>query len=102
MVRNRLCHVDQSRTSREVADRLWVIDITQYPTREGWVYTALVVDAYSRRVVGLSISDDLKTELVIDAPKVARWCRKRKPDQTILHSSRGTQYTSWAFGRHRC
>ena len=81
-------------------DRLWVTDITQHPTREGWVYTAVVVDAYSRRVVGLSISDHLKTELVIDALEVARWRRKPKPGQTILHSDRGTQYTSWAFG-HR-
>ncbi len=84
----------------DVPDRLWVTDITQHPTREGWVYAAVVVDAYSRRVVGLSIADHLKAELVIDALEVARWRRKPDPGQTILHSDRGTQYTSWAFG-HR-
>jgi transposase InsO family protein len=59
-----------------------------------------VIDVYSRRVVGLSISDHLKTELVIDALELARWRRRPEPGQTILHSDRGTQYTSWAFG-HR-
>jgi len=78
----------------DAPDRLWVTDITQHPTREGWVYAAVVIDVYSRRVVGLSISDHLKTELVIDALEVARWRRHPEPGQTILHSDRGTQYTS--------
>lgn len=84
----------------DAPDRLWVTDITQHPTREGWVYAAVVIDVYSRRVVGLSIADHLKTELVIDALEVARWRRRPEPGSTIVHSDRGTQYTSWAFG-HR-
>ena len=46
-------------------DRHWVTDITQHPTREGWVYAAVVIDVYSRRVAGLSIADHLNTEQVI-------------------------------------
>jgi putative transposase len=59
-----------------------------------------VIDVYSRRVVGLSIADHLKTDLVIDALEVARWRRRPEPGSTIVHSDRDTQYTSWAFG-HR-
>ena len=73
-------------------DRLWVTDITQHRTSEGWVYGAAVLDVFSRRVVGWSIADHLRTELVVDALEMARI--RRKPVGTILHSDRGTQYTS--------
>jgi putative transposase len=79
-------------------DKLWVTDITQHRTSEGWVYCAVVLDVFSRRVVGWSIADHLRTELVVDALDMARW--RRKPTGTIVHSDRGTQYTSWLFG-HR-
>lgn len=77
-------------------DRLWVSDITQHRTGEGWVYAAVVLDVYSRRVVGWSIADHLRSELVIDALEMARW--RRHPAGTVVHSDRGTQYTSWLFG----
>ena len=77
-------------------DRLWVTDITQHRTTEGWVYCAAVLDVFSRRVVGWSIADHLRTELVVDALEMARM--RRKPVGTILHSDRGSQYTSWLFG----
>ena len=70
-------------------DRLWVTDITQHPTDEGWVYLAAVLDVFSRRVVGWSIADHLRTELVVDALEMARW--RRSPAGTIVHSDRGTQ-----------
>lgn len=79
-------------------DRLWVTDITQHRSTEGWVYCAVVLDVFSRRVVGWSIADHLRTELVVDALEMARL--RRRPIGTILHSDRGTQYTSWLFG-HR-
>ena len=82
----------------EGPDRLWVTDITQPRTGEGWVYAAVVLDVYSRRVVGWSIADHLRTELVADALDMARL--RRKPIGTVVHSDRGTQYTSWLFG-HR-
>jgi putative transposase len=59
-------------------DRLWVTDITQHRTSEGWVYAAVVLDVFSRRVVGWSIADHLRTELVVDARLMlshgAGWC----------------------------
>jgi putative transposase len=82
----------------DAPDRLWVTYITQHRTTEGWVYCAAVLDVFSRRVVGWSIADHLRTELVVDALEMARL--RRKPVGTILHSDRGTQYTSWLFG-HR-
>ena len=82
-----------------IADRpnkLWVTDITQHRTGQGWVYCAAVIDVYSRRCVGWSIADHLRTELIVDALDMARW--RRKPVGTILHSDRGSQFTSWLFG----
>jgi transposase InsO family protein len=84
----------------EAPDRLWLTDITEHPTREGKVYLAAVLDVYARRIVGWSIADHLRTELVVDALEMARWRRRPAPGRTVLHSDRGAQYTSWAFG-HR-
>jgi putative transposase len=86
----------QRRFTADAPDRLWVSDITQHRTDQGWVYCAVVLDVFSRRVVGWSIADHLRTELVVDALDMARW--RRKPAGTIVHSDRGTQYTSWLFG----
>jgi putative transposase len=84
----------------EAPDRLWLTDITEHPTREGKVYLAAVLDVYARRIVGWSIADHLRAELVVDALEMARWRRRPAPGRTVLHSDRGSQYTSWAFG-HR-
>ena len=96
----RLPSVFEDRVQRQFhadgPDRLWVTDITQHRTAEGWVYCAAVIDVYSRRCVGWSIADHLRTELVLDALDMARW--RRQPTGTIVHSDRGTQYTSWLFG----
>ena len=70
-------------------DRLWVTDITQHRTSEGWIYTAAVIDVHTRQCVGWSIADHLRTELVVDALDMARW--RRRPAGTIVHSDRGTQ-----------
>jgi transposase InsO family protein len=84
----------------DAPDRLWLTDITEHPTREGKVYCAAVLDVYSRWIVGWSIADHLRAELVVDALEMARWRRRPAFGQTVLHSDRGAQYTSWAFG-HR-
>ena len=84
----------------DAPDRLWLTDITEHPTREGKVYCAAVLDVYSRRIVGWSIADHLRAELVVDALEMARWRRRPPAGQTVVHSDRGAQYTSWAFG-HR-
>ena len=90
----------QRRFVAESPDRLWLTDITEHPTREGKVYLAAVLDVYARRIVGWSIADHLRAELVVDALEMARWRRRPAPGRTVLHSDRGSQYTSWAFG-HR-
>ena len=90
-------------------DRLWLTDITEHPTREGKVYLAAVLDVYARRIVGWSIADHLRAELVVDALEMARWRRRPPAGQAVVHSDRrrprgsrpdgGAQYTSWAFGQ---
>jgi putative transposase len=77
-------------------DRLWVADITYVPTWAGFLYLAVVVDAWSRRVVGWSMANHLRTELVLEALNMAIW--QRRPEKVIHHSDQGTQYTSIAFG----
>ena len=80
----------------EGPDRLWVADITYIPTGAGFLFLAVVVDAWSRRVVGWSMENHLRTSLVLQALDMALW--QRKPETVIHHSDQGTQYTSIAFG----
>ena len=80
-------------------DRLWVADITCVRTDAGWLYVAVVVDAWSRRVVGWAMETHLRAELVEQALAMA--VERRGPETVIHHSDQGTQYTSWAFGQ-RC
>jgi putative transposase len=82
-----------------VPDRLWVMDVTEHPTEEGKLYLAVVIDAFSRRVVGWSIADHIRSELVVDALQMAIWRRRPPKGTTIAHSDHGSTYTSWAFGR---
>ena len=83
--------------AREEPDRLWVTDITEHPTREGKVYCAVVLDVFSRRVVGWSIDATPTAALVTNALGMA--IEQREPDGTVIHSDQGTQFTSWAFTR---
>ena len=82
--------------SVEGPDQLWVADITYIPTWAGFLYLAVVLDAWSRRVVGWAMATHLRTELVLDALNMALW--QRRPQAVIHHSDQGTQYTSIAFG----
>ena len=87
----------------DAPNRLWITDITEHSTAEGKVYRAAVMDAYSRLIVGWSIANHMRTELVTDALGMA--IIRRQPDKqpedarTVLHSDHGSQYTSWAFGQ---
>ena len=81
--------------ARTEQDQLWVTDITEHPTREGKLYCAVVLDVYSRRVVGWSIDSSQTAALVTNALGMA--IESRKPDGTIIHSDQGVQFTSWAF-----
>ena len=77
-------------------DQLWVADITYIPTWAGFLYLSVVLDAWSRRIVGWAMATHLRTELVLEALNMATW--QRRPKQVIHHSDQGTQYTSVAFG----
>ena len=77
-------------------DQLWVADITYIPTWSGFLYLAVVLDAFSRRIVGWAMGHNLKAQLVLDALNMA--VEQRKPCDVIHHSDQGSQYTSVAFG----
>lgn len=80
-------------------DRLWVADLTYVATGDGWLYLAAVLDAFSRRVVGWSMADHLRTDLVLDALTMA--LQRRQPAAGLIHhSDHGCQYTAVAFGTH--
>jgi putative transposase len=80
----------------ERPNQLWVADITYIPTWAGFIYLAVVLDVFSRKVVGWSIGTNLKTELVLNALNMA--LGRRRPRNVIHHSDQGSQYTSVAFG----
>ena len=73
-------------------NKVWVTDITYIRTWQGWLYLAVVIDLFSRRIVGWATSATIHRELVLDA--VLRAARKRKPRTAIIHSDQGTQYGS--------
>lgn len=75
-------------------NQLWVTDITYVRTWVGWAYLALVIDVYSRMVVGWALTQHLRTELALEALEMAIWGRDERLDGLIHHSDRGTQYTA--------
>ena len=79
-------------------NRRWIADFTYIWTAEGWLYVAAVVDPFSRRVVGWSMSAAMTAQLVTDALVMAIW-RRGKPDALVHHSDRGSQYSSEQFQR---
>ena len=82
----------------DAPNRKWVADFTYIWTAEGWLYVAAVIDLFSRRVVGWSMSDTMTAQLVTDALIMAIW-RRGKPDALLYHSDQGSQYTSEQFQR---
>ena len=76
----------------------WVADFTYVWTAEGWLYVAAVIDLFSRRVVGWSMSEQMTSQMVTDALIMAIW-RRGRPDQLLHHSDQGSQYTSEPFQR---
>ena len=79
-------------------DKVWVGDITYIATDEGWLFLAVVIDLFSRQVVGWSVRDDMTSNIVIDALRMA-WFRRQPGKQAglMFHSDRGSQYASGAF-----
>lgn len=77
-------------------DQAWCSDITYIRTKEGWLYLAVVIDLFSRKVIGWSMSDNMKKEIVINAFNMA-WEHRNRPANFIFHSDRGSQYGSDEF-----
>jgi putative transposase len=77
-------------------DRVWTSDITYIATDEGWLYLAVVIDLFSRQVVGWSMKPHMRTELVSDALRMA-WFRRQPEPDLIFHSDRGSQYCGHEF-----
>ena len=78
---------------------LWAADITFVPTWMGFLYLAVVLDVFSRPIIGWAMADHLRTELVVAALEMALW--NRRPEHGVIHhSDHGCQYTSIAFGQH--
>ena len=88
-------HLDQDFTA-DGPDQKWVTDITYIPTAEDWLYLAVVLDLYSRRIVGWAMSDSLHRQLVIDALQMAITARRPAPG-LLHHSDRGSQYASYDY-----
>ena len=87
--------VDRTFTA-EASNQLWVADITFLATAAGILYLAVVLDVFSRKVVGWAMANHLRTELVLEALDMAVGQRRRR--DVIHHSDQGAQYTSLAFG----
>jgi putative transposase len=86
----------QRQFSADAPNKLWVADITYIPTWAGFLFLAVVLDAFSRRIVGWSMAEHLRTELVLSALNMAIGQRRTK--SVVHHSDHGTQYTSIEFG----
>ena len=82
----------------EAPNVLWIADITYLRTWEGWLYLAAVQDAYSRRIVGWSMADHMRAELVVDALQMALARRRPKPG-LVFHSDQGSQFVALGFGQ---
>lgn len=85
--------------SADGPNQLWVADITYVPTWAGFLYLAVVMDVWSRRIIGWAMATHLRTQLVLDALQMA--VDQRQPKDVIHHSDQGSQYTAIAFG-NRC
>jgi putative transposase len=89
VVENRL----EQKFETSAPDQIWVTDITYIKTHEGWLYLCVVIDLFSRRVVGWSAQSRMTTDLALQALLMAVW--RRKPDNRVtVHSDQGSQFTS--------
>ena len=88
----------QGQFTADAPNHLWVAGITQHPTGGGWLHTAAVVDLFPRKVIGWAMSEQPRTQIVLDALNMTVWGRRQLPGDTIHHSDLGTQYTTMAYG----
>jgi putative transposase len=96
--RPRRRRLSKEQFAAERPNQKWIADFTYIWTVEGWLYVAAVIDLFSRRVVGWSMSAGMTAQLVADALLMAVW-RRGKPNELLHHSDQGSQYTSDQFQR---
>lgn len=83
----------------DAPNKVWVADVTQHETNEGWLFLAVIIDVYSRLVVGWAMGERFTAELLLNALEMALWNRQLQKG-IIHHSDHGSQYTSLVFGQH--
>jgi len=88
----------ERRFEADVPNQLWLADLTYVPTSEGWLFLGIVMDMFSRKIVGWAMRDNLEADLVVDALAMAV-TRRRPPAGLVHHSDRGSQSGSLAFGK---
>jgi putative transposase len=84
-------------TLPQLPNEVWTADITYIPSRTGWLYLAVVLDLYSRKIIGWKLANHMRSELVLQALEEALQSTGSIPKSAIFHSDRGSQYGSWAF-----
>lgn len=93
----RICKTEDVPTSVMCADQVWVGDITYIETAEGWLYLAIFLDLFTRKVVGFSLANHMRSEMVIEALQMGINRQNVEPGTLIIHSDRGVQYASHEF-----
>lgn len=93
----RVCKTEDVPTSVMAADQVWVGDITYIETAEGWLYLAIFLDLFTRKVVGFSLANHMRSEMVIEALQMGINRQNVEPGTLIIHSDRGVQYASHEF-----
>lgn len=83
----------QRQCNPDAADKRWVTDITYIRTHEGWLYLVVVVDLFSRKIIGWSMQSRMTKDIVLNALLIAVW-RRNPQKQVLVHSDQGSQYTS--------
>lgn len=93
----RVCKTEDVPTSVMAADQVWVGDITYVATKEGWLYLAIFMDLFTRKIVGFSLADHMRADMVVDALQMGIQRQNVEPGTLIIHSDRGVQYASQEF-----
>lgn len=93
----RICKTEDVPVAIMAADQVWVSDITYIETAEGWLYLAIFLDLFTRKIVGFSMANHMRSEMVIEALQMGIVRQNVNPSTLIIHSDRGVQYASQEF-----
>jgi len=91
----RIFKTEDKSTFPEAPNKVWASDITYIPTKEGWLFLAIYLDLFTRKIVGYSMADNMRTELVLKALNMALLSQNPKGKELVSHNDRGSQYASY-------